>query len=54
LKDYYLNYDFLSARPEKMNIPIVALTRNKAPWIPPANHPWRSDLALTNNKQLTP
>ena len=53
LKDHYLNYDFLPARPKKMDIPVVALTKNKAPWTPPANHPWRGGLILTNNKSLT-
>ena len=53
MKDHYLSYDFLPARPKKMDIPVVVLTRNKAPWIPPANHPWRRYPILTNNKSLT-
>jgi len=53
LKDHYLNYDFLPARPKKMDIPVVVLTGNKAPWIPPADHPWRRGLILNNNKSLT-
>lgn len=42
LKNHYLNYLMLPTRPEKQNVPLVALTRQKAPWIPPADHPWRS------------
>ena len=53
MKDHYLSYDFLPARPKKMDIPVVVLTRNKAPWIPPTNHPWRRYPILTNNKSLT-
>lgn len=52
MKDNYLNYDFLPARPKKMDIPVVVLTRNKAPWIPPADHPWRRGLTLSRNKSL--
>lgn len=53
LKEHYLNYDFLPARPKKMNIPVAVLTNNKAPWVPPANHPWRGSLRFTNTKSLT-
>lgn len=53
LKNHYLNYDFLPARPKKMNIPVALLTKNKSPWVPPVNHPWRRSLILSNNKLLT-
>lgn len=51
LKDYYLNYLILPARPKKQNVPLIALTRQKAPWIPPVNHPWRNPFRQA--KELT-
>lgn len=43
LKGTYLDYTVLPKRPEKVNqkINLVALTRTKAPWKPPKDHPWR-------------
>ena len=41
-KGHYLNYRVLPERPKKIkDIPLVALTNKKSPYIPPANHPWR-------------
>lgn len=52
LKGHYLNYQVLPERPPKENIPVIALTKNKAPWVPPANHPWRKPFKPIS-KQLT-
>jgi len=41
LRNKYLNYTVLPARPEKIKIKVAALTRTKSTWKPPANHPWR-------------
>lgn len=41
LQGKYLKYCELPARPKKQKVLLIALTRQKAPWIPPANHPWR-------------
>ncbi len=41
LRNKYLNYTVLPARPEKIRMKVVALTRTKSTWKPPANHPWR-------------
>jgi len=41
LKDTYLVYRELPARPKPVRIPITALTRRKPDWKPPADHPWR-------------
>lgn len=41
-KNYHLNYQVLPERPKKQkDILLAALTSQKAPWIPPADHPWR-------------
>jgi hypothetical protein len=41
IKDHYLNYQVLPERPKKQNIPLVAITRQKSSWTPPADHPWK-------------
>ena len=41
LRNKYLNYTVLPARPEKVKMKVIALTRNKSTWKPPVNHPWR-------------
>lgn len=47
LKGKYLIYQLLPKRPEKIiNIPIIGLTRNKARWKPPLNHPWKRSFAF--------
>lgn len=49
LKNYYLNYMVLPARPKKeINIKLAALTRQKqGSYKPPIDHPWRKQF-LTN------
>jgi len=52
-KEKYLNFKKLPARPEKIKTKLIALTPSKAPWIPPANHPWRKQIsAQFEQKQL--
>ena len=41
LKDTYLKYHKLPERPQKISVPVVALTTKEPTWRPPANHPWR-------------
>lgn len=41
LKDAYLAYHELPERPKPVRVPIMALTKQKPSWKPPANHPWR-------------
>jgi len=54
LNSKYLKYYKLPKRPKKiLNVPLCALTKNKAPWIPPKNHPWRGNENLNNSKNLT-
>lgn len=40
-KDIYLEYRVLPERPKPVKVPLIALTRQKIIWKPPANHPWR-------------
>lgn len=44
-KEKYLNFKKLPARPEKIRTKLIALTPSKAPWMPPANHPWRKQIS---------
>ena len=47
LRNKYLNYVVLPKRPEKVNqTKVIALTRTKSSWKPPANHPWRRPFIL--------
>ena len=51
LRGKYLDYVKLPDRPKKeIDIKLIALTRTKPTWIPPANHPWRSQI-FTKQKQ---
>lgn len=54
IRDKYLNYFKLPARPKKeIEIKLIALTKSKpSGWIPPANHPWRTQF-LSNKRQFT-
>ncbi len=54
LKGHYLNYIVLPERPKKqIDIKLSALTRRKqSDWKPPADHPWRRQLAFRNSKIL--
>jgi hypothetical protein len=53
-RNHYLNYVRLPERPKKqINITLPALTAKKASgWIPPANHPWRTQLLFTKKQPL--
>lgn len=51
LRGKYLNYTVLPARPEKVKIKVIALTRAKSSWKPPANHPWRQPFILSPEKK---
>lgn len=42
LKGKYLDYIRLPERPKPVNVQLLALTRIKSSWKPPANHPWRT------------
>jgi hypothetical protein len=42
LKNIYLEYRVLPVRPKSMNVPVVALTRQKPFRKPPKDHPWRN------------
>jgi transposase len=51
LKGKHLNYQVLPERPKKQkDIPLAALTTQKAPWTPPADHPWRKPLDLSSRR----
>jgi hypothetical protein len=41
LKNKLLDFAVLPERPVRMKMPVIALTRVKPTWRPPANHPWR-------------
>ena len=41
MKNVYLKYHELPERPKPLNVPVVALTKQKPDWKPPLNHPWR-------------
>lgn len=55
LKNNYLNYKVLPARPKKeINIKLAALTRQKqSSYQPPADHPWRRQFLLNRQKNKT-
>lgn len=46
LKETYLDYTVLPARPERVHMRVTALTREKPQWKPPLNHPWRRAAAV--------
>ncbi|OYV27301.1 MAG: hypothetical protein B7W98_02060, partial [Parcubacteria group bacterium 20-58-5] len=41
LRDTYLAYAELPDRPKRIKMKVVALTKEKPRWVPPADHPWR-------------
>jgi len=51
LRDRYLNYTVLPARPKKVKMKVTALTRSKSTWKPPADHPWRRPFILNPEKR---
>lgn len=54
LRNYYLNYVRLPERPKKqIAITLPALTVKKpSGWIPPINHPWRTQFLFTKKQPL--
>lgn len=54
LRNHYLNYVRLPERPKKQtNITLSALTvKKQSGWIPPANHPWRSQFLFTKKQPM--
>lgn len=55
LRNKYLNYTLLPARPEKVKMKVIALTRAKSTWKPSADHPWKRPFIVNKRKteQLT-
>jgi transposase len=53
LKGHYLNYKLLPERPQKQNIPVIAISRQKSSWKPPINHPWRQQPSFARVNQLS-
>jgi len=53
LRNKYLNYKILPARPEKVKMKVIALTRTKSSWKPPANHPWRQPFIFAPEKRCS-
>lgn len=51
LRNKYLNYKVLPARPEKVRMKVIALTRTKSSWKPPANHPWRQSFTFSQERR---
>lgn len=54
LRNHYLNYSRLPERPKKqINITLPALTiKKQTGWIPPINHPWRTELLFTKKQPM--
>ena len=46
LRNKYLNFIQLPARPEKVKMRVTGLTRSKSTWKPPADHPWRKPFII--------
>ncbi len=54
LRNKYLNCAILPARPEKVKMKVIALTKTKSHWKPPANHPWRKPFLVSKTKVEQP
>lgn len=56
LRNKYLKYTELPDRPKKVKMKVVALSRTKSTWKPPANHPWRRSFLINKRRirQLAP
>ena len=54
LRNKYLDYIELPARPQKVKMKVTALTRTKSTWKPPANHPWRKPFLVGKRKVEQP
>ena len=50
LRNKYLNYALLPARPIKVKMKVVALATSKPAWKPPANHPWRQPFVFNHSR----
>jgi len=48
LRNKYLAYQILPARPVKVKMLVTGLTRQPPYWKPPANHPWRKPFIFSN------
>lgn len=46
LRGKELNFQILSGRPRKIQVPVPALTTARPSWKPPADHPWRKQFIL--------
>lgn len=44
LRNKYLNFKELPVRPPKVNMKVIALSRERPTWKPPPSHPWRHSL----------
>jgi hypothetical protein len=52
LRNKYLNYTVLPARPERVKeVKVPALSSAKPIWKPPAGHPWRRAFILNSEKR---
>lgn len=51
LRNKYLDYEVLPERPKKVRMKVVALTRTKPSWKPPADHPWRRPFILNPERR---
>lgn len=45
-RNKYFRYTMLPARPKKVTMKVIGLTRNKSTWKPPVDHPWRKPFIL--------
>jgi hypothetical protein len=55
IRNKYLNYFILPERPKKeIEIKLAALTvKKQSNWIPPANHPWRTQFLINKKQKVT-
>lgn len=54
LRDKYLEYILLPARPKRIELKVPALTRTKSTWKPPTNHPWRRSFFVSKRNIKQP
>lgn len=54
LRNKELNYAVLPARPKKVKIKVIGLTKSKSTWKPPADHPWRKPFLIPKRKVEQP
>lgn len=55
IRNKYLDYFLLPERPKKeIEINLIALTnRKQSSWIPPVNHPWRTQFLINKKQKMT-